>query len=319
MGRIALFDRDGVADLLTQQSGVIARGQATDRGMTESALRHRTRVGGPWQVLLPGVYLTCTGTPTTRQREMAALLYAGPGSAITGPCALAWHGIRGPRPSLVNVLVPVGRRRRDMSFVRLTRTARMPGLLFPQGEVCYVPAARAVADSVRGLRDLRAARAIIADGVQRGMVPLRLLEDELAQGPVRGSVPLRRVLEEVGEGVRSSVEADLRTLIRVERLPDPMYNPRLYAGSRFIADPDAWWPDAGVAGEMDSREWHLSPGDWERTLARDARMTSHGIIVLHFSPRRLRAEPRAVAAELRSALAAGRDRPRLEIAARPPR
>jgi hypothetical protein len=316
---MALFDRDGVADLLARQLGVIARGQAADLGMTESALRHRIREGGPWQVLLPGIYLTCTGGPTTRQREMAAILYAGPGSAITGASALAWHGIRVSRTPLVNVLVPAGCGRRNVSFVRLSRTARMPGMLFPQGQVRYVPPARAVADTVRGLRDLGAVRAIVADGVQRGVIPLRLLTDELANGPVRGSAPLRRVLEEVADGVRSSVEADLRTLIRVERLPDPMYNPRLYAGGRFIAEPDAWWPDAGVAGEMDSREWHLSPGDWERTLARDARMSSHGIIVLHFSPRRLRAEPRVVAAEIRSALQAGCQRRRLDIRAVPVR
>ena len=63
-----------------------------------------------------------------------------------------------------------------------------------------------------------------------------------------------------------------------------------------------------MACEIESREWHLAPGDWERTLARDARMSALGIVVLHFPPRRLRTESRAAAAEIRSALAAGRDR-----------
>ena len=36
--------------------------------------------------------------------------------------------------------------------------------------------------------------------------------------------------EEVADGVRSSAEGDLRTLVKRERLPEPMYNPRLYAG-----------------------------------------------------------------------------------------
>jgi hypothetical protein len=96
-----------------------------------------------------------------------------------------------------------------------------------------------------------------------------------------------------------------------------MYNPRLYAGDCFIAKPDAWWPDAGVAVEIESRQWHLSPTDWERTLARDARMSAHGIIVLHFPPARLHAEPRLVGAEIRSALEAGRRRGRLDIRAVP--
>jgi len=96
-----------------------------------------------------------------------------------------------------------------------------------------------------------------------------------------------------------------------------MYNPSLYAGDSFVARPDACWQKAGVAGEVDSRKWHLSPQDWERTLARDARMCAHGIAVLHFSPRRLSAEPREVAAEIKSALAAGRSRGAPEIRAIP--
>jgi len=319
MGRMALFDRDAVAGLLTRQAGVITRAQTRECGMSDAALRHRIRGGGPWQVLLPGVYVSSTGTPTPSQREMAAILYAGPGSAITGPSALAWHRIRGPRTRVVDVLVPEPRRRRDVSFVRLSRTSRMPAVLFPRGQVCYVPPARAVVDTVRGLRDLAQARAVVADGVQQGIVGVRLLADELARGPVQGSARLRGILEEVADGVRSSAEADLRTLIKRERLPDPMYNPRLFAGGSFIAVPDAWWPEAGLAGEMDSREWHLSPRDWERTLARDARMSAHGIVVLHFSPRRLSTEPRVVAAEIRSALEAGRRRGRLGITALPAR
>jgi len=130
---------------------------------------------------------------------------------------------------------------------------------------------------------------------------------------------MRDGTEEVRDGIRSAVEGDLRTLIKRERLPDPMYNPDLYAGDSFIARPDAWWAEAGVAGEIDSREWHLSPQHWERTLARDARMCAHGIVVLHFSPRRLRTEPRQVAAEIKSALAAGRSRGTPQIRAIPAR
>jgi hypothetical protein len=72
-----------------------------------------------------------------------------------------------------------------------------------------------------------------------------------------------------------------------------------------------------VAVEVESRQWHLSPGDWERTLERDARMSASGIIVLHFPPSRLRTEHRAVAAEIRSALEAGRRRGPVNITALP--
>ena len=317
MGRKALFDRDALAGLLAKQSGVITRSQARDCAMSNDALQHRIREGGAWQVMLPGVYLTNTGAPTMPQRLVAAHVYAGPGSAITGPAALALHGIRAPQTRVVDVLIPHERRRRSLAFVRVHRTSRMPGVLLWVGEIGYVPPARAVADAVRGLRNVGEVRAVVADGVQRGQVHVSQLADELARGPVQDSARFRRVLEEVADGIRSPAEGDLRTLIGRERLPNPMYNPRLYAGDCFIAKPDAWWPDAGVAVEIESRQWHLSPTDWERTLARDARMSAHGIIVLHFPPARLHAEPRLVGAEIRSALEAGRRRGRLDIRAVP--
>jgi hypothetical protein len=319
MGRKALFDRAALAELIVRQNGVVTRSQTRRCEMSDEALRHRIRDDGSWRVLLPGVYVTNTGTPTLSQRQMAAVLYAGPGSVITGPAALVKHRIRAPQTRSVDVLIPHERRRRSLDFVRVHRTVRMPSLVYPVGQVCFVPPDRAVADTVRGLRDLSEVRAVVADGVQRGTVLIWQLTDELSCGPVQGSARLRRVLEEVADGIRSSAEGDLRTLVKRERLPEPMYNPRLLAGDTFIAVPDAWWPDAGVAAEIESRQWHLSPGDWERTMARAARMSAHGIVVLHFPPRRLTDEPRRVAGEIRAAVEAGRQRGRLSVRALPAR
>ena len=115
--------------------------------------------------------------------------------------------------------------------------------------------------------------------------------------------------------MRSVAEGDLRTLISRAGLPAPLFNARLYAGKDFLAVADAWWPDAGVAAEVDSREWHLSPEDWEQTVRRSARMSAHGILVLHLTPQQIRAEAATVAEEIRSALQAGRARPALPIRA----
>ena len=68
----------------------------------------------------------------------------------------------------------------------------------------------------------------------------------------------------------------------------------------------AWWPAARVAAEIDSREWHLSPADWERRLRRHARLTADGILALHFTPKQIRTEPAQVAAAIRAALDAAR-------------
>jgi very-short-patch-repair endonuclease len=105
---------------------------------------------------------------------------------------------------------------------------------------------------------------------------------------------------------RQHDEADFRDLVKRAGLPGPMFNARLYVGKAVIAVADAWWPEPAVAAEVDSREWHRSPGDWERTLRRHARLTAHGILVLHFTPKQIRTEPAQVAAAIRAALDAAR-------------
>ncbi len=65
---------DGLDELLEKQLSVVSRGQLLTLGMTDKAMQYRVRAGGPWQVLLPGVYLSASGTPRLLQKEMAAAL-----------------------------------------------------------------------------------------------------------------------------------------------------------------------------------------------------------------------------------------------------
>ena len=299
-------DRNDLERTLHRQEHVLSRSQALACGMTRDALRHRIRPGGPWQRILPGVYLTVTGTPTRVQNEVAAVLYAGTGSVITGLAALRRQGIRVPEESVTSVLIPAGRVRASQGLVSIWPTTRMPERICYEGAVQFALPTRAVADSARELTSFRDVRAVVADTVQRGLCRVDGLGEELRQGPVRNSAWLRRALAEVSDGIRSVAEADLRDLIIKARLPVPMFNAHLYLGPAFLAAVDAWWPQAGVAVEVDSREWHLSPADWDHTLRRGRRLSARGVIVLHVTPGQLRTQPTAVLADIRRALAAGR-------------
>ena len=276
--------------------------------MTEGAIRHRIRAHGPWQTLLPGVYLTNSGAPSVKQRVTAAYLYAGKAIAITGPAALAWYSLPSVRTDEVDVLVPLECGRKDVKFARLHRTRIVPPCA-REGVVRYASPQRAVADTVRRLNNFADIRSVVAGGVQRRKMTVADLAAELEAGPTRGSAQLRAALAEVADGVRSAAEGDLHSLVKRERLPEPMYNARLYVGNQLLAIPDAWWPQAGLAVEVDSREWHLSPADWEHTLARGARMTEHGILVMRFTPRQIRTTGREIASKIRSVLSSPAARP----------
>jgi hypothetical protein len=298
-----------IAWTLDWQQGVITRAQASAGGITASALRHRLRREGPWQRLLPGVYLTTTGQASLEQIQIASMLYAGPNSIITGPAALANYRIQTSPVGVIDVLIPVSSKRSSSSFVRVHRTRRMPTSATCDGPVRFAPPERAVADATRAMADRVAARAVVASAVQRGRCTVAQLAAELKDGPIRGSAHLRAVLAEVIAGIRSVPEGDLRKLIIRARLPEPLYNARLYIGDMFLAQPDAWWPQYGVAVEVDSREWHLSPADWEQTMARHQRMSAVGVVVVHVSPRQLRDESARLEADLDATLRAGRPLP----------
>ena len=296
---------DALRQLLSRQLDVITRRQALAAGVTVSSLRHR--LGSSWQSLIPGVYLATTGTPTIIQEQMAAMLHAGRGSVITGPAALQQHRIRGPAADLIDVLIPASRRRQDAAFVRLHRTTRMPKRVWRFGPLSYALPARAVADTVRSLTSLRDVRAIVADAVQRRACTVPDLSEELNNGSTVGSKLFREALTDVAEGIHSAAEGDLKDLLAKSDLPMPLFNASIFDNDgTFIARPDAWWPKYGVAVEVDSHEWHLSPHDHTRTLERQRRMGKYGIVVLPFTPKGIRTQPAEVINTIRHALETGR-------------
>lgn len=161
-------------------------------------------------------------------------------------------------------------------------------------------------------------QAVVCEAVQRKRCTLQLLARELNEGPSAGSRWLRAALAEIGEGIRSSAEADLKDLIDRSDLETPMYNPELYdADGNFLGQPDAWWQRAGVAGEVDSRAYHLSAADYDNTTARHNRMEARGINMLHWLPSTIKSKPGSVLDDLRGAIRSGCLRPPLPIKAVP--
>jgi len=201
----------GLRELLDEQLAVASRGQLLALGMNDRAMQYRLRPDGPWQALLPGIYLAVTGTPTFEQKEMAALLYAGPESLVTGRAALVHHGIGIPvPPGVIDVLLPTERQRVDVNFVRLHRTSRLPspatasaaGTAAAAGASAasplrLAPAPRAVADTAWQLTSLDDVRAVVADALSSGRCTLDELTAELDEGPIRGSALFRSALADL--------------------------------------------------------------------------------------------------------------------------
>jgi hypothetical protein len=288
-------------------------------GLHRATIAHRCRAGGPWRSLMPGVVLLNNAPPTRDHRRRAALLHCGPDSVITGLDALDLHGMRRvPSPNgPVHILVPANRRRVGHGLALVERTDRLP--VAEPGRWPLAPLPRAVLDFARQCRDRDQVRSGIAEAVQRHVCPPALLAAELAAGSGRGSALPREVLREVDAGIRSVAEAKARTRLQQSDLPQPMWNPTLVeaATGRFIAVPDAWFDEVGLAWEIDSYEWHLDPADHSRTLARRVAMTAYGIVVVPHTPRRVTDEWAVVFDELQRNYDQAALRPRPPVIAIP--
>ena len=313
------FDASRLNRILLEQQYVISRAQAFSCGMSPRMLHRRVAQSGPWQRLLPGIYLGVTGTVTQDQREMAALLYAGQGSMITGVAAVRRNHLRSPGPDAVDVLIPWNCKRQTVAFVRIHRTRRMPERLFVTGKIRFTTVPRAVADAARSMARFDDVRAVVCEAVQRRACTVAELAAELESGPSAGSALLREALAEVGDGVRSVAEGEFRRLILRSGLPRPIFNARLFdADGTFIATVDAWWQQAGVAAEIDSRAYHLAAKDQDRTTERHDKLIAHGIFPLHFPPKRMKTDAPGIIREIGQAIEKGLQRPPLPIKALEP-
>jgi hypothetical protein len=206
---------DPVAVLAYRQDGLVSRRQVLSLGVSEGTVRRRIEAGGRWQVVLPGVYATFTGSLAPRQRLRAGLLHAGDQAMLCGVTAAELHGLRYlPRhDGSVHVLVPDGTKVRSLGFVRVHRTTGVPR---PWWRAAFplTPPAHAAIEVARALHNLREVRAVLCEAVQRGLATPDELAAVVREGPSAGSALPRRALADIVAGCRSAAECDLRDLVR---------------------------------------------------------------------------------------------------------
>jgi hypothetical protein len=314
MPTLPVYDRAQLDRIISAQLGIVTRSQVLACGLSRSSIDYRLRPAGPWSQLLTGVYLTMSGAPTDVQRGMAALLYGGPLSMITGAAAVQALGLKCDRSLVIEILVPASCERKSMGFVKVQRTTRLPEKPVRAGWLRYAPLPRAIADAARSMKRFGDVQALVCQGVQRGRCTPEDLAQEISDGPMQGSRLFREAVGELGAGIWSAPEGDLKRLIDRSDLEKPVYNPMLYAADgSFLGCPDAWWERAGVAAEVDSRQYHMEAQGYEKTVTKHNRMTVAGITVLHWLPSTIRKQSETVISDLRAALTEGNRRPKLPI------
>ncbi|MFD5462726.1 hypothetical protein ACFWIQ_07835 [Kitasatospora sp. NPDC127059] len=314
-------------ELAKRQQNVVTASQLRARGVPARVITEHCRRGGPWQRLLPRVYLLQSGEPTPEQRMWAALLYAAQngreegrrdGAVITGAAALALYGFaavpRLPAVTGVDVLVPRQRRLKDAGEVRIRRTERELEARSVHGLAC-APVARAVADALAEWTVDGApagapvpVRELLREAVSRpdARCTVRELATELVESGLTGEPRVRAALDELLAAERDFVLEQVDRLVDEWLLPAPLATPELrMRGGTYIGVPDLYWPERGVAVEVDSDLRCVSEGEAAWVRGGQHRMEYLGIRVVYVSGARLAADPDAVGGELREAYRVG--------------
>ncbi|MEV5938342.1 hypothetical protein [Streptomyces sp. NPDC051994] len=334
-----------LSHLTDVQRRVLSANQLRAHGVSTARTAAQCRPGGPWQQLLPGVYVLHPGPATSEERLHAALLYAGwpaagrakavpaqgqaraaaPQAIVTGLAALALHRFSSAPPLLsldrIEILVPRSRRLRSTGCVQLVRAQVMPAAEMITG-VPVAPVPRALADAVATLSDAQAVRRLLTEAVRCGHTEPAAIVRELTQARLLGRAHVVDAVDALLAEGRSIAEERLYTMVREHGLPDPLWNVDLrLPGGPHLGGLDAYWPDQAVAVELDTRaprqdddtgsalfERSRERGEWSEYARKRETLERLGITVVHITPRKLREALEQQATVVRTALMASTER-----------
>lgn len=287
--------------LARSQEGVVSRAQAREHGVTRHVVRSQVR-GRRWQLLGPRVVVLHTGPMSSRQHWWAAVLHAGPRSALFGLSALQAEGLQGYEPAGVHVVVPHGSQVPHLPGLRVVEARHLIDCIHPSRRPPRTRRERAVVDAAADAPDGLRACAILAAAVQQGLVRVTDVQEELDR---RRNVPRRAqlaaVLADIAVGAQSLGELDALRLCRRFGLPPPTCQVRVeqHGKHRYL---DLQWKRYRLTVEIDGGH-HREVSTWWADMDRqnEVVLAAEGV-VLRFPATVVRLFPERVADQVRRAL-----------------
>ncbi|HLJ98413.1 MAG TPA: DUF559 domain-containing protein [Streptosporangiaceae bacterium] len=287
---------------------------------TGTVLRYLSRAelrwklaSGRWQHLDRAIIVAQTGPLTDAQMLRAALLWGGPRAALGGLTAARLDGLSGfagHKPAAtppVYLILPPGRNARSRlpGIDVAVHYSRMlgPEDVHPAKEPRRTRIARSLLDAAQWMPSATGAMAVLAAGVQQGLVRVEGLVAVAARmGRIRRGEIIAGALADIAGGAQALSELDFtRLVVRCHRLPEPerqVARTDNRGRRRWI---DVYWDEQKLMAEIDGAQ-HMDPSEYWDDMERDNSMTISGYRVLRFPAWLVRQKPAYVAAEIRRGL-----------------
>jgi very-short-patch-repair endonuclease len=283
-----------VAQIASQQYGVVSLSQLRSVGMGKSAVSARVSAGRLHR-LHRGVYAVGHRAVTPDALDLAVVLACGRDAVLSHrSAAYRWALLR--HVARVDVTAP---RQVRVPGVSSHRSALTPD---DRAVVDAIPpvtsAARTLVDLAEVLTERRLADVVHEAEVQR-ILDLRRIEQALGRVPGRpGRHRLRRALAAYDGGppmTRSEAERRFLRLCATHSIATPQTD--VMVGGREV---DFHWPDAGLVVEIDGAATHHTRRAFHADRRRDRELAARGIQVLRVTWRDLEGNGSSLAAELRN-------------------
>jgi hypothetical protein len=260
---------------LQGQFGVISRQQARDAGWPEGTVDTRLR-SGIWQRLYRGTYATFTGDLSREAKLWAAVLWAGPGAALSHETAAEIHGLINKPIGPIHVSVPAERhpgRRRKIRGVVIHRSRCLRPQWQPPWQLPRTTVEDTVLDLVAKARTFDDAYGWISAGVGRRLTSAELLSKALAgRSRIRWRAWITAALQDAADGVHSPLERNyVYGVERAHGLPTARRQAkrRHGSGTKYL---DNLYEEQGLCVELDGLVAHPPEGRWRDTRRDNANL-----------------------------------------------
>jgi hypothetical protein len=266
--------------MANRQGGVVSRKQLLTRGITAKSIERRLEAGR-LRVIYRGVYAVGHDAIPIRGRLCAALLVAGPGSALSHRTA-----------AYVLTFLPS-----MLPFVEITTTKRAPrnrpGLVFHHAARLDTRTKHGlpVTTPIRTLRDLAVTHPHEVERAASEALVLKLItKDDLTNQRGPGAALLASLVRTGIGPTRSRLERAFLKAVVKAGLPEPIVGHRI---GPYTAD--FFWPSHDLVVETDGADYHDHAIAQRRDTKRDAYLQRRGISVLRVPEDELPDAPATVA------------------------
>ena len=288
--------RSGRVELASRQFWAIARAPAARVGFSERAGSRSWLSSGRLHRVLPGVYAWGRAELSEAGQLAARLLYAGPGSALTGVdralvAGAAGPAARGEPTSPLRVVThpgPASASRHPAEGAADATSAGCPWPPSPQRSSPPPPSWAATPCA-------SCSRAPSSSACSISAQLTRPHWRQAAPAPAAVRAAMDAHLPQLA-ACANGRERDFVLLCERHGLPIPEPNTRI---GRYR--PDMLWPDRRLIVEIDGKRAHSTPAQLAADARRQAHLEQLGYRVIRFAAERIVREPERVAAELQSA------------------